>query len=862
MTRCCNGLAARTPQVSFNRTGLPSISYRIGAYGDFFASLMAGLTSADRPALAALRTRDADDFTVALCDAFACAADVLTFYQERIVNESYLRTATERVSLQEMGKLIGYRLRPGLAAETGLSFALEAPRAAPASAPGAAANPGSFVTGIPAALTLPVGVKVQSVPGPGEQPQTFETVEPLEARPAWNAVQPWLSQVRLPVHGDTDTWLQGVRTGLKPGDALLFVGPEFDSHPTTDNHWDFRLLDAVEPDPAYDRTHVRWGRPLGSLAPYSNPSAAPRVVALRRRAAVFGHNAPMWLAMNATFRSDYPGGSAEKTVTQWPGFTLSPADHAATASGGWVDLDAVQAAALPGGYAVLAKGEFNRPDEGFPAGTYVELYQVTGAAEVSRAEFALSGKVTRLALRGQNLDTQFYKCVRETSVYVQSEALDFARYPVDDLVAGDQLPLAIAADGLLPGRRLIVNGSAVDGTAVAHAATLQAIAPATDGAWLTIAPPLPQALLRASVVVHANVAWASHGETVSQILGAGDASQAFQRFELKRLPLTWRGAANEAGAAAELTLRVGDIAWSERDTLFGAARSDRGYTLGTDEQGRLWAQFGDGVHGARLPSGVNNVRASYRQGLGQDGNVQANQLTQLLSRPLGLKSVANPLPALGGTDPEPAAWARRSMPLGTRTLGRAVSLLDYEDFAMAFTGIAKAQAQVLQLGTQRTVVVTVAGQDGAAVPADSPVWTHLLAALQAAGDPHVPLRLLGYQASTFRLGLKVRRDPAYAIETVLAAVEAALRAHFAFEPRALAQPVYESDVIAVAQAVPGVVAIDLDLLWGGTQPAVQAQPSRQARLLAARMRVAGGNALPAELLTLDAAPFDLLIEMP
>ena len=43
---------------------------------------------------------------------------MLTFYQERIANESYLRTATERVSLQEMGKLIGYRLRPGVAAET------------------------------------------------------------------------------------------------------------------------------------------------------------------------------------------------------------------------------------------------------------------------------------------------------------------------------------------------------------------------------------------------------------------------------------------------------------------------------------------------------------------------------------------------------------------------------------------------------------------------------------------------------------------------------------------------------------------------------------------------------------------------
>ena len=68
---------------------------------------------------------------------------------------------------------------------------------------------------------------------------------------------------------------------------------------------------------------------------------------------------------------------------------------------------------------------------------------------------------------------------------------------------------------------------------------------------------------------------------------------------------------------------------------------------------------------------------------------------------------------MGGTDPEPADRARRSMPLGTRTLGRAVSLLDYEDFALAFAGIAKARAAVLNLPAGPTIVITVAGQNAA-----------------------------------------------------------------------------------------------------------------------------------------------------
>ena len=121
--------------------------------------------------------------------------------------------------------------------------------------------------------------------------------------------------------------------------------------------------------------------------------------------------------------------------------------------------------------------------------------------------------------------------------------------------------------------------------------------------------------------------------------------------------------------------------------------------------------------------------------------------------------------------------------------------------------------------------------------------------------------LLPYQHSTFRLGLKVKRDPAYELKSVLAAVEAALRAHYAFDTRGLGQPVLQSDVIAVAHSVPGVLAVDLDFLYGGTSPPSQTVRSRQTRLLASRMRVTGGVALAAELLTLNAAPLDRLEEL-
>jgi hypothetical protein len=864
---CCAGVVCQTPRAVENRSGLSAIAYRIGTYSEFRASLQAGLSSAEFAELSPLRTRDTDDFTIGVLDAVACAADVLTFYQERIANESYLRTAREQVSLQQMGRLIGYRLRPGVAAETMLAFTLETPPTPPASLK---PEPGTFVSGVPAEVKLDSGLAIRSVPAPGEQPQVFETVEPVTMRPTWNAMQPWMSQAARPARGDVATFLSGVSTRLRAGDALLFVGDEYVKDHTS-NKWDFRILNSVVTDVANDRTFVSWSRPLGSVSPSRDPAAQPNAFALRQRAAVYGHNAPAWGSMPADFRTNYeaafpndpppPSIILESVVSapgDWPRFVISPFT-------GSVDLDTLYSEIASGSFSVLAKGSFNYPAEPAPGGTYIELFVVTNVSEVSREEFAFSGKVTRLHLDGDNY-AQFANEVRGTTVFAQSEPLSFAEYPVSDPVSGSRIPLAVAPDGLTPGRRLIVKGTREsDGAATVHTATLVAVNPVAGGSsarsMLEIDPPLPAALVRSSVVVHANVALASHGESVTQILGSGNAATPFQCFELKQLPLTFRAAATESGAAPELTVRVDDIAWKDRDTLFGTAPRDQMFTLVADEQGRAFVEFGDGARGARLPSGVNNVRARFRKGLGVSGNVRADSLTQLTTRPLGLKGVSNPRPAEGGTDPESADQARQTMPLTTRTLGRAVSVLDYEDYARAYSGIAKARAEVLHLRSGPTVVITIAGPNGTLISADSPIWTNLRDALAANGDPHVAVRLLSYNPSTFRIGLSVKTDLEFETTAVLAGVETALRTYFDFDARNLGQPIQQSEVIHVVHGVPGVVAMNLELLYGGSQPAAQTVPSRQTRLLASRMCVQAGNPIPDELLTLDPAPFDRLQEM-
>ena len=329
----------------------------------------------------------------------ACAADVLTFYQERLANELYLRTATERVSLQEMAKLIGYRLRPGVAAETWLAFALETPRTPPAGLP---PEPGAFVTGIPTALTLASGLQVQSVPGPDEKPQTFETVEEITARPEWNAVRPWMSAARTPGFGATETWLQGVRNDLKPGDALLFVGDEFLADPTGNNNWDFRLIDSVEIETANDRTHVTWQRGLGSVSPHSDPPLAPQVHVLRQRAAVFGRNAPLWSSHEQRVQAQLPERSARRYRRMAP-VHHQPSDGRPRRPRRGVRRGPSRQLRGPGQGRIRSSRATRSP-----SGTYVELYKVTSTTEVSRAEFAISGKVTRLGLERPEPRQQFF----------------------------------------------------------------------------------------------------------------------------------------------------------------------------------------------------------------------------------------------------------------------------------------------------------------------------------------------------------------------------------------------------------------------------------------------------------------------
>lgn len=115
---CCEGQTASTPSRIDNRHGLDTVSYRIGDYHRFRETMLARLSSSELPELQGLTTRDQNDFSIALIDAWANVSEVLTFYQEYFANEGMLLTAKERLSVLEHARLIGYALNPGVAASS------------------------------------------------------------------------------------------------------------------------------------------------------------------------------------------------------------------------------------------------------------------------------------------------------------------------------------------------------------------------------------------------------------------------------------------------------------------------------------------------------------------------------------------------------------------------------------------------------------------------------------------------------------------------------------------------------------------------------------------------------------------------
>lgn len=382
---------------------------------------------------------------------------------------------------------------------------------------------------------------------------------------------------------------------------------------------------------------------------------------------------------------------------------------------------------------------------------------------------------------------------------------------------------------------------------------------------LTIQPETPLLLDASSAVLFGNVAFASHGEKVKdEVLGDGDTSVAFQKFELQKTPLTYVPAAGPGGTESTLDLFVNDVLWTEVPSLFGQSPTDQVYTTRLADDGKVTVGFGDGRSGSRLPSGVGNVVADYRQGSGLVGRVTAAALRNPLDLPVGLKSATNPFAATGGANPESIDQARENAPTTVRTFGRAVSLRDFEDLVRASGEVAKALATWVWNREARAVHLTIAAQGGQLFSPTDLARIH--ASLTAQRDPNHALFIDNYSEVPLVVTATVRVLSNYVASKVGAAARQALLSALSFDSLRFGQPVSLSDIYAVLQQVEGVSSVDIDQFQFKDQSAAflaargatSAPVQRTLRIFSARPNTMPmPPALPAELAFVESPADDI-----
>ncbi|HEU4837457.1 MAG TPA: baseplate J/gp47 family protein [Pyrinomonadaceae bacterium] len=384
---------------------------------------------------------------------------------------------------------------------------------------------------------------------------------------------------------------------------------------------------------------------------------------------------------------------------------------------------------------------------------------------------------------------------------------------------------------------------------------------------LTLQPETPLLLDANTATLFGNVALSSHGEKVNdEVLGDGDASTAFQKFELQKTPLTYVPAAGPGGTESTLDVFVNDVLWTEVPSLFGQGPTDQVYISRLADDGKVTVGFGDGRTGSRLPSGVGNVVADYRQGAGLGGRVVAGSLRNPLDLPVGLKSATNPFTATGGADPESIDQARENAPTTVRTFGRAVSLRDFEDLARASGEVAKALATWVWNQEARAVHLTIAAQGGQIFSPSDLARIH--GSLSTQRDPNHALFLDNYSEVPIVVIATVRVESRYVASKVAAAARQSLLAALSLDSLRFGQPVSLSDIYAVLQQVEGVSSVDIDRFHFKDQSpaflaargATTAPVQRTLRIFSARPNtVPMPPALPAELATVEAPVDDIQI---
>jgi hypothetical protein len=751
--------------------GLPSLPRQIAGFAEFRRALLGAIPRlAQRyPVLVDWRARDRQDFGIMLLECWAYACDVVAMYDKVIADELYVRTAQRPVSLRRLTGLLGYVPRPAIAATVRLGFLAAGRRP----------------------IALPAGTAVRSGGFGAEPPQVYETLTDAVVHPTLNRLQ--VARPRSSTLSGTVSTLLFEPASLRIRDgAFLYI--EAGASAAGMFSRVARRVDRITGPDGARYAQVTLDRPITVPAPIALSEV--RVLTPTRRA-------PLW--QRAVLSGDAPA-----YVEGWPGLAVL--------------LDASYPDIADKSMVLIALGEDVRH---FLVGDRLEVDERLTAASsvtVSGSTIAIPAVTARaswLFLWGDpNAQSP-----SPTSNWSDTDAPDLtvhfglvpagrltrsaavALEPTDPIVLAD-LAVPVAGAPTPPPERFLFRDAedlGVElGGSIAFASRLLTPDSGTSA-------PAPLAL---PVVVHANVVAASRGETVrNEVLGLGDQSQANQRFTLLKQPLTFvpsPAAANPAGIKSTLTVRVDGVRWDEVPTFYGLAPTAPVYIVRQDDAGASAVIFGDGVFGARLPTG-GVVTASYRFGAGAK-SPPANSIGQLARPVKDLVGVASPVAPAGGQDAEAPKQLRTQAPRSALLLGRAVSMIDMETLAATTPGVRAARAEWRWEGSRQRAVIRIWYIGGAGL---EPIVSQRIRAMTV---PETPITVGPATALPATLAMDLETDPRRVAADVCTAVRSALldpdTGLLAPENVGIGTALFRSRLFESCLAVTGAQAVRA-LLWNG-----------------------------------------------
>lgn len=772
--------------------GLDSLPRQVAGFPEYRQALLATLSQ--QSALSQWRARQEDDLGVMLLEMWAYIGDVVSFYDQAIANEAYLRTAQQFTSLQRLTQILGYVPRPAVAARVDLALQV------------AGRQP----------VKLPTGTAFRSAAFDGEPPQVFELVTPRTVHPLNNR---WhLARSRPTTLGPTSAsdpdevavtalLLQrasriavGESLLVQAGSTAVGVTVEQVNDVTGEDGQAYREVTFTDPinlPAAVKPEAVQLSRPTLSAALWTLTDAA----------AIDGNT----VLLESFYRAIRP--------RQW---VLIENDSGQL----WRQVQRAGDRAIsletPGPTIVTVLDEDDEPVESTIEAPplSVSTTQLTLTATVG-----LSGTADKFTVR-----------YGLTSVGTVTAPLTLTVSAAEPLAIANPrtLPSPATAPTWTPPDRFLLEDANQRGIAVQGRLDTSSgqVIPDDGEDWQ---PPLT-----APIKVFGNVVTAVRGETViGEVLGSGNGAIANQTFELKKKPLTYVAAPttlDDRGVVSSLTVYVNGVQWREVPTFFRAGPNDPVYILRPTEDGGTAVMFGDGIRGVRLPSGQDNVLANYRFGAGA-ASPPAGGITQLAKPVPGISTVRNPVAAYGGADAESTSELRQYAPKSTLTLGRIVSLPDMAAVAAGVPGVRSVAVDWQWSGRRqrRLARIWYIGATG--------LEATLLKTLRQRSAPGVLFDVDAAVGIPVTLAIDVEISDRYVPADVLAAIETQLLApetgQLVPERIGIGQPLYRSQLLAIVEGVPGTVAVRR-LEWQGaafTQFAKQPQAGQYFDFEAGELRL-------------------------